>query len=183
MTVAPNPPLDSHVPMRTEPGQPVAITACVVDAATVIVTAVPPRDVENVKVVAAGVVKTKYGTPVVMPVNEFPDDVKQKRLPTVKGCASAIVTVVPVTVVASARPVTSGPEPIPPFVAAPRFPELRTMKDVVEIILATTHGALYVALYVEAAHEPVGAAADVQGLGHVYVVLYVNVVASGVVQT
>ena len=71
----------------------------------------------------------------------------------------------------------------PGTLKAPRFPLPDTKNDVADTRVATTHGALYVALYVDVAHEPVGAAAAVHGLGHVYARLYVNVVADVVVHT
>jgi hypothetical protein len=78
------------------------------------------------------------GLPVVM---------KQKELPIVKGCATAIVTVLPPTMLDAmlrASPVTSGPDATVPWAdAEPRFAAELTVKVVTDGTLVMGHGALY----------------------------------------
>ena len=78
-----------------------------------------------------------------MPVTLLPGDVKQKVLPTPKGCAAAIVIVIPDAAVLSASPVTSGPDATEPWAdAVPRFANVLTVKVFGEGTLVMGQGAL-----------------------------------------
>jgi hypothetical protein len=138
--------------MRAEPGQPVAMRAWLRTVPVLMVLkAAPPRVVENVNVRADGLDRTKKGVPVgsvaVDAMAGLPVVMKQKELPIVKGCATAIVTVLPPTMLDAmlrASPVTSGPDATVPWAdAEPRFAAELTVKVVTDGTLVMGHGALY----------------------------------------
>ena len=109
-------------------------------------------------------VEAMAGLPVVM---------KQKVLPTVKGCATAVVTVLPPTILDAklrASPVTSGPDATVPWAdAEPRFAAEFTVKVVAESTLVMGHGALYDGVTVPPEYAPPEGVVGVHAFGHVYV--------------